>query len=488
MKRILIITLLLGVAFDTWSQFRRSRERENQTAQEQGPLNYANPAEYTIAGIEVTGIEILDKNAMISISGLKVGDKIKIPGDAIAGAIRKIWKYGLVGDVSIVVDRIEGSNVYLTINLAERSRLTAFYFSGISKGQESGLKEDLNLIRGKIVNDAMVRNTELAVRKYFVKKGFLNTEVKVVQEVDTLNSDGIKLRIQVDPKSKVKIHKISFEGNENIADGALKKRMKKTKEHARFVLHRTILKNIFKPRKYLTGDPYEADWRDVKEFLSDNVKLNVFAGSKFIQAEYEEDKQRIIDYYNTKGYRDAEIISDSIYSHNDKTINIDFKVHEGPKYYFRNIIWTGNYVYTDNQLSTVLAIGKGDVYNKELIQRKLQFNPKGMDISGLYMDDGYLFFRINPVEVAVAGDSIDVEMRIFEGEQATIDEVTIAGNERTSDHVIRRELMTIPGQKFRRSDIIRTQQSLSQLGYFAPEKVTPNLEPNQADGTVDIEW
>lgn len=488
MKRILIITLLLGVAFDTWSQFRRSRERENQTAQEQGPLNYANPAEYTIAGIEVTGIEILDKNAMISISGLKVGDKIKIPGDAIAGAIRKIWKYGLVGDVSIVVDRIEGSNVYLTINLAERSRLTAFYFSGISKGQESGLKEDLNLIRGKIVNDAMVRNTELAVKKYFVKKGFLNTEVKVVQEVDTLNSDGIKLRIQVDPKSKVKIHKISFEGNENIADGALKKRMKKTKEHARFVLHRTILKNIFKPRKYLTGEPYEADWRDVKEFLSDNVKLNVFAGSKFIQAEYEEDKQRVIDYYNTKGYRDAEIISDSIYSHNDKTINIDFKVHEGPKYYFRNIIWTGNYVYNDNQLSTVLAIGKGDVYNKELIQRKLQFNPKGMDISGLYMDDGYLFFRINPVEVAVAGDSIDVEMRIFEGEQATIDEVTIAGNERTSDHVIRRELMTIPGQKFRRSDIIRTQQSLSQLGYFAPEKVTPNLEPNQADGTVDIEW
>src|SRR3990170_534904 len=231
MKRIFMIAMLLCVAFDTWSQFRRARERDSQPGQEPSSLNYANPAEYTIAGIEVVGIEILDKNAMISISGLKIGDKIKIPGDDIAGAIRKIWKYGLVGDITILVDRIEGSDIYLTIELAERSRLTAFYFTGITKTQESGLKEDLNLIRGKIVNDAMVRNTELAVRKYFVKKGFLNTEVKVTQELDTLN-DGIKLRIDVDPKSKVKINKISFAGNENIADGALKKRLKKTKEHA----------------------------------------------------------------------------------------------------------------------------------------------------------------------------------------------------------------------------------------------------------------
>ena len=485
MKRILVIAMFLCVAFDTWAQFRRGRERDSQPVQE-GTLNYANPTEYTIAGIEVTGLEILDKNAMISISGLKVGDKIKIPGDAISGAIRKIWKYGLVGDVTINVDRIEGSNIYLIIELAERSRLNAFYFTGISKAQESGLKEDLNLIRGKIVNDAMVRNTELAVRKYFVKKGFLNTEVKVVQELDTLN-DGIKLRIDVDPKSKVKINKISFVGNENITDAALKKRLKKTKEHPRLTLHRTLLTTLFKPKKYL-GKPYDVNWRGVKEFINDNVKLNIFASSKFIQTEYDADKQKIIDFYNTKGYRDAEIVLDTVYRHNDRTINIDFTIHEGPKYYFRDIIWTGNYVYTDNQLSSVLAIGKGDVYNNELIQRKLQFNPKGLDISGLYMDDGYLFFRINPVEVAVAGDSIDVEMRIFEGEQATIDEVTISGNERTSDHVIRRELMTVPGQKFRRSDIIRTQQSLSQLGYFAPEKVNPNLQPNQADGTVDIEW
>jgi outer membrane protein insertion porin family len=487
MKRILMIAMLLCVAFDTWSQFRRGRERDSQPATTQeGALNYANPAEYTIAGIEVTGIEILDKNAMISISGLKIGDKIKIPGDDISNAIRKIWKYGLVGDVSILVDRIEGSNIYLIIELAERSRLNSFYFSGISKTQESGLKEDLNLIRGKIVNDAMVRNTELAVKKYFVKKGFLNTEVNVVQELDTLN-DGIKLRIHVEPNSKVKINEVNFIGNDKIPDAALKKRLKKTKEHPRFRLHRTLLTTIFKPKKYL-GEPYDVSWRGVKEFINDNIKLNIFASSKFIPAEFEEDKERIIDYYNSKGYRDAEIVSDTIYKHSGRTINVDFNIYEGPKYYFRNILWSGNYVYTDNQLSTVLGIGKGDVYNNELIQRKLNFNPKGMDISGLYMDDGYLFFRINPVEVAVAGDSIDVEMRITEGEQATIDQVTITGNERTSDHVIRRELMTIPGDKFRRSDIIRTQQSLSQLGYFAPEKVNPNLQPNQAEGTVDVEW
>ncbi len=486
MKRFLVIILLLSAAFDTWAQFRRNRERETQPVQE-GNLNYANPIEYTIAGIEVSGINVLDKNAMISISGLKVGDKIKIPGDAIAGAIRKIWKYGLVGDITIQVDRIEGSNIYLIIELTERSRLTAFYFTGISKTQESGLKEDLNLIRGKIVNDAMVRNTELAVKKYFVKKGFLNTEVKVVEELDTVNSDGIKLRINVNPKSKVKINKISFHGNDHVSDASLKRKLKKTKERPRFVLHRTLLQTLFEPKKYL-GKPYDVSWKEVKEFMNDNIKLNVFASSKFIRAEYDEDKQRMVDYFNSKGFRDAEIVTDSIYSFNQKSINIDFKIYEGPKYYFRNIIWAGNYIYTNNQLNAVLAISKGDVYNKELIQKKLSFNPKGLDISGLYMDDGYLFFRINPVEVAVAGDSIDVEMRISEGEQATINEVSISGNERTSDHVIRRELITIPGQKFRRSDIIRTQQSLSQLGYFAPEKVTPNLEPNPADGTVDINW
>ena len=488
MKRFLFLVILTIVAVDGWAQFRKGRT-DRPTSLSESNLNYNNPVEYTIAGIEVTGLNVLDKNAMVSLTGLKVGDKIKIPGDGISNAIRALWKHGLVGDVTIKVDKIEGPNVYLNIVLSERPRLTGFYFVGISKGQEGGLKDDLKLIRGKIVNDAMVRNTELAVKKYFVKKGFLNTEVKILQQKDTLNRDGIRLRISVNPKSKVKINKISFEGNQSLSDSKLKGKMKKTHEHARFSLHRTLLKEIFTMNyKEFFDSSRVVTTKDLKEFLADNIKPNVFAGSKFIKSDYDEDKKKMLDYYNTQGYRDAEIVLDTVYAYDDKAINIDFIISEGQKYYFRNIIWTGNYIYTDKQLGAVLGINKGDVYNKEQYERKLQFNPKGIDIYGLYMDDGYLFFRCIPVEVAVVGDSIDVEMRIFEGEQATINEVTISGNDRTSDHVIRRELSTVPGQKFRRSDIIRTQQRLGQLGYFAPDKIGQNLVPNQSNGTVDIEW
>lgn len=487
MKKLLLIILLISTFSEGWSQFRK-RDRSNSPSST-NELNYASPSEYLIAGIEVEGLNVLDKNAIISLTGLRVGDKVKIPGDAISGAIRKLWNHGLVGDVAIEVDKIEGEQVYLILRLAERPRLTNYYFHGISKGQESSLKEDLDLIKGRIVTDAMVRNAETAVKKHFVKKGFLNTEVKVIQERDTLNREGIRLKIDVNVKSKVKINSIILDGNESIADSKLKKKMKKTKERPGFFLHRTILSELLSfNRKEYFGSRQKMDWDDVKEFLSKNVRLNVFSSSKFIKTEFEEDKKAIIALYNSKGYRDAEIVSDTVYNYNDKTINLEMKISEGPKYYFRNIIWTGNYIHTDKTLNAILGIQKGDIYNKEMIDRKMSFNPKGPDISGLYMDDGYLFFRINPVEVAVAGDSIDVEMRIFEGDQATINEVTITGNERTSDHVIRRELRTVPGQKFRRSDIIRTQQSLSQLGYFNPEKVGQNIMPNPANGTVDIEW
>lgn len=488
MKNILIIAILLCIGIDSWGQFRR-RDRTTQGPAE-NRLNYANPEEYFIGGIEVTGLRVLDKNAIVSLTGLKVGDKIKIPGDAITGAIRKLWKHGLVGDVTIAVARIEGDNVFLNITLAERPRLTGFYFEGIAKSKESSLKEDLDLIKGRIVNDAMIRNTELAVKKHFVKKGFLNTEVKIVQERDTLSREGIKLKIQVNPNSKVKINRISFEGNDNLPDASLKKKMKGTHEHPRITIHRAVLSWIFsaRPSDIIKTQKEKTTWAEAKEFLFNNIKPNVFTSSKFITTDYEDDKKNIIAYYNSKGYRDAEILDDTVYSHNNRTVNIDFKINEGAKYYFRNILWTGNYIHTEQTLNAILGIKKGDVYNKEMIERKLTFNPKGPDISGLYMDDGYLFFQIKDVEVAVGGDSIDVEMRISEGEQATIDEVTFSGNLRTSDHVVRRELRTIPGQKFRRSDIIRTQQALAQLGYFDPEKITQNFVPNQNKGTVDINW
>lgn len=487
MRNLVLITLLLFAAFDSVAQFRRNRERGNASADSN--LNYANPGEYTIAGIEVTGLNVLDKNAMIALTGLKVGDKIKIPGDAVTAAIRKLWKHGLVGDVTISVQKTEGENVWLVIKLSERPRLTNFYFVGIRKGQESSLKEDLTLIRGKIVNDAMLRNTELAVKKFFVKKGYLNTEVKIIQELDTISTDGIRLRIVVNPKSKVKIHRISVEGNDNVADRKIKSKMSNTHEYPRFSLHRAILSKLITLRPkdfFVSTDP--VTWREVGDFFSDNVKVNVFKGSKFIQTDYEDDKKKIVAYLNSKGYRDADIEFDTIYNFDNRSINIDLAIHEGPKYYFRNITWVGNYIHTDKTLNGILGVKKGDVYNREQIDSKITFNPKGADINGLYMDDGYLFFQCHYVEVAVEGDSIDIEMRISEGAQATLNEITITGNDRTNDHVIRRELRTIPGQKFRRSDIIYTTQRLGQLGYFNAQNINPKIVPNMANATADIEW
>jgi len=493
MRGIFVFALLLVCYFTTFGQFRRNRNQpEPERNESTSPIDYSNPQEYFIAGIEITGLNVLDKNAMSSLTGLKIGDKIKIPGDQIATAIRKLWKHGLVGDVTISVERIEGTNVYLTIQLAERPRLTDFYFTGIPKGKQTALKEDLKLIKGKIVNDAVIRNTEVSVKKYFAKKGFLNAEVRVVQEHDTLNRGGVRLRIGVDVKGKVRIHEIIFHGNKDVSASILKKKMKKTHEHTRVYLHRAVINALRStpPREYKAAldSSHAVSGRRLKEFINRYVKLNVFNASKFIRAEYDADKDKLIEYYNTEGYRDAEIISDSIVRYDKNRINIVFKIHEGRKYYFRNIIWTGNYLHTSATLDKILDIKKGDVYNNDLILKKTAFNPKGTDISGLYMDDGYLFFRVTPVEVAIAGDSIDLEMRIYEGDQATIDQVLITGNDRTSDHVIRRELSTVPGQKFRRSDIIRTQQMLSSMGYFNPQKIGQEIKPNPANSTVDIEW
>lgn len=495
MKRILLISFCVSLIFSTaQAQFRnRTNRSATQLPQQPSGLNFANPIEYTIGGIEVVGLNVLDKNAMISLTGLKIGDKIRIPSAATSTAVRKLWKHGLVGDVTIKADRIEGSNVFLSIQLTERPRLTDFYFRGLSQGKQSSLKEDMRLIRGKIVTEAMVRNAESSVKKHFVKKGFLNTQVKIVREKDTLNRGGVRLRIDVDVQSKVKINKISFEGNDKVSANTLKKKMKKTHERARVTLHRAVLSGIFgfKPRyvKEFVDSSKATSWREVKEFFNDNVKLNFLRGSKYIQSEYEEDKKKLVSYLNSEGFRDADVLSDSISRHGYSTIDLKLKVNEGRKYYFRNITWTGNYLYTAATLNKVLDIKKGDVYSGEALEKKTTFNPKGgADISGLYMDDGYLFFRVNPIEVAVEGDSIDVEMRIFEGEQAIIDQVSITGNERTSEHVIRRELTTIPGQKFRRADIIRTQQQLSQMGYFNPQKVEPDIRPNPANGTVNVGW
>jgi len=411
-------------------------------------FDYANPKEYTIGGISVEGASYLDPNALISLTGLRIGDKILIPGEGIGLAIRKLWKQGLLGDISIDIDKIEDEKVFLKLVLTERPRLSRFDFTGIPKGQKNTLKDKVTLVRGRIVNDVIIKNTEVAIKQHYIQKGFRNVKVNIVQKKDTTLANSIRLEIDVDKGKKVRIQEIEIEGNEAIADKKLKRKMKKTKEFA--------------------------PW-------------NIFRSSKFIPSEFKNDKNALIAFYNKEGYRDAYIISDTVSSVEDG-VKIKMTVNEGNKYHYRNITWSGNYIHSDTLLASVLGVRKGDVYNPEDLQKRMSYNPTGLDITSLYMDDGYLFFNIQPIEIRVDNDSIDIEMRIYEGDQATINKIIVTGNTRTRDHVILREVYTLPGQKFSRSALLRTQQQLSQLGYFDAETIGINPIPNVADGTVDIHY
>ena len=490
-----ILLLLICISTSVLGQIRYNSQGRVNIGGPSLRMNYSNPQEYTIADIQVVGSEYLDKIALVSISGLKVGDKIKVPGDQITTAIKKLWKQGLIGDIKIYANKVEGSNIYLTIELSERPRLSRFEFSGVTKTQESDIREKINLIRGRVMTDAIIKNAELTVKNYFFDKGFLNTKVDIKFKQDTVLANSVLLDVAIHKGRKVKIRDVNFIGNDEFADTKLKSKMKNSGERARFKLVGALVAtgiNAFKPKgkrvkikddsvKHNISKPFMA-------ILNENVKLNIFKSSKYVEEKYDEDKKSLIAFYNSKGYRDAEVVADSIIYADDHSVDINLKVNAGRKYYFRNISWVGNFVHNDAALDRILAIEKGDVYNLELIDKKLNFNPNGPDISSLYMDNGYLFFSVNPVEVKIDGDSVDVEMRIYEGAQATIRKVYVTGNDRTNDHVILRELRTMPGQKFSRADLIRTQRELSQLGYFDPEQVSPNPLPNPADETVDIEW
>ena len=485
---VLCAVLLSGIS--------HAQIRYGNTAPKSDKLNlsYTNPQTYEIADIKVEGSKYLDSNALISISGLKVGDKVKIPGDNISGAIKKLWKQGLIGDIKIFANKVENGKVFLTISLTERPRLSKFVFSGVKKGEESEIRDKITLIRGRVMTDAIIKNAELTISKYYFEKGFLNTEVDVTYVPDTILNNNVILDITVDKKKKVKVHDIVLVGDSVFSSGRLKKKLKNTGERVRFHLPSALIAHsidFFKKkekRKVLVNSDPMMSKSGFNEFMSNNVKLNFFKSSKFVKAKYEEDKGTLIDFYNSKGYRDAEIVADTSYRFDNKSIDISLNVNPGRKYYFRDIAWQGNFVYPDEYLQKILAIEKGDVYDLELMDKKLQFNPNGVDVSSQYMDNGYLFSNITPVEVKIEGDSIDVEMRVYEGAKAKINKVYVTGNDRTNDHVIMREIRTLPGQYFSRAQLIRTQRELAQLGYFDPEQVAPNPKPNPADETVDIEW
>ena len=491
MKRSLLILFCLIWSATAMAQIRLGQSRYASTRPVNIlELNYAKPQKFRIAEIKAVGLSTLDENAIISLSGLKIDDRIDVPGEAISGALKKLWGQGIIGDVKILVTKIEGDDIYLLLDLTERPRFSRVEFEGINKTQEGELRDKVN-IRGRVVRDDVLNTAKRNIEKYYLDKGFLNTEVKIIQDRDTTLPNSVKLRFDINPKSKVKINEIAFYGNDEITDRALKGKLKKTKEHARVAIFKDVYSRLTDAdAKSITRsllNSQVATSEQVNSYINKNFKLNFFNGSKYNPKEYRADKDKAIAFYNSKGFRDAKILEDSIYKFGEDKINIDISLEEGRKYYYRNITFTGNYIHEDAVLLAKLGIEKGDIYDKEKLDKRLNYDPqKGDDVSSLYQDNGYLFFNIDPVEINVTGDSIDLEMRIFEGPQVTVNSVGIKGNDRTSDHVVMREIRILPGQKFNRSLLVRTIRELSTLGYFDPEKINPDLRPNFESATVDI--
>ncbi|WP_296619852.1 POTRA domain-containing protein [Marivirga sp.] len=479
MKRHLLI--IISILFSAYTL----------SAQINPSLDYSKPRKYEVVEIVANGLEYLDEGAVIAITGISKGDRIDIPGDDISFAIKKMWRQGLFADITVKYEVVEEGKIKLILELSELPRLTKFTFEGIKKSKVTEVSDELSLVKGRILTDASIKNAELNIIKYFKGKGYLNVEVNSTKKPDNLVGNGVELIFNIDKKNKVKVADLYFVGNEAFGDRRLKGRLKNTNEQLRFTLFEDIVSRAIhsKPKHWFQFFTQQdsVGLNRALDYFGEHVNVNFFKSSKLVQADYEEDKKTLIDFYNSKGYRDAEITYDSIFKQ-DQNIAIEIGVDEGKKYYFRDINWTGNFKYSDEILSTVMNIDKGDVYDLEKINRKLNYDPAGNDISSIYMDNGYLFFNVTPVEVNVEQDSIDLELRVYEGAQATINKVTIAGNTRTNDHVVLRELRTIPGEKFSRKKLIRTQRELSQLGYFNPETVNPTPVPNPSDGTVDINW
>jgi len=461
-------------------------------------FNSKSPKEYIIADIKVTGTKSFDPNLIISISGLAVGDKVMLPGgDNFSKAITNLWKQNLVSDVQIYFTNLVGNKLSVEINITDRPSLTNFKFKGVSKGEADDLTPKLGLSKGKVtrVTENLKTTAVSVIKKFFIDKGFRNVDVKVVETKDPNAANSVNIVFVVDKNAKVRIKDIFFTGNESVSALKLKKQMKGTKEKSRLTLFPTSVGNVFDSGRtnrisfndYLRSNSYLIPSK-TKEFLDPYFRFKL-SSAKFNEKKYQQDKQSLLDYYNSLGFRDAVIVDDTTYNDNGD-VDVAVKLKEGHRYYFGNITWKGNTKYSDSVLTLLLGIKKGDIYNAGTLNKRLgkEPSPEGGDISSLYQDDGYLFFRIDPVETAVYNDTIDHEIRIVEGPQATIGKVNITGNEKTKDYVIRRELRTIPGDKFSRELIIRTQRELSQLGYFNPEKINPGIVPNVDDGTVDITW
>ncbi len=415
----------------------------------QPEIYYSSPQKYTIAGISVTGIKHYEENLLINISGLEVGGMINVPGEDITNSIRKFWRHGLFSDVSISAMKIEGDSIWLNISLTERPRLSLINYHGLKKSEKEDIEGMIGMIKGSQVTPNLINRTTQIINAHFVEKGFNNVETNIVQRDDQANPNQLIIDIYVDKKEKVKVNDFYITGNDVMSYTKINRTMKKTNSHK---------------------------------------IINFFRTKKFIAEEFSNDQKALIDKYNEMGYRDAVIVSDSVNSdvENNK-VDIYLRVQEGRKYYFGGFNWVGNTKFPSDQLAFQMRIKPGDVYNQKLLNERLESDDDA--VGSLYSDNGYLFYQLNPVEVAIVDDSlINLEMRIQEGPQATLNQIIIRGNTKTNEQVARRELRVKPGQLFSKSALMRSVRELSQLGHFDPETLGQNLEvlPNQEDATVDL--
>ena len=442
-------TRVLALAATLLLVLAKAAVADAQTLDSIAVADYSEPKEYEIGAVDVTGATFSDATAIKSIAGLKVGDRIRIPGPEVTRAVKALMRLRLFTDVQVKLVRTLDDVAFLELAIEEQPRLSRYRYTSLKKKYHDDLNERLDdvLTKGGIVSENVKRNAANKITEYFEEKGFLDTEVRITERTDSIRANAVVLTIDVKRGPRVKIEELAFVGNENVKDRKLRGLMKETRR-----------------------------------------KRRIFSSSKFIPELYAEDKDKLIDYYNTIGFRDARILGDSVTRDEDGDLVLQIRLEEGNRYFFRDISFKGNIIYSDKQLGDVLGINSGDVYNRELLEQRLSFSQDGRDISSLYLDDGYLFFNVDPIETAVEGDSIDLEIRLNEGPQATVDQVVIRGNDRTHEHVLRRELRVRPGDKFSRADLIRSQREIIALGFFNPETLGINTPVNAERGTVDIEF
>lgn len=410
-------------------------------------IDFMSSEDYIIGGVTVTGVRFLDTNALIGISGLRLGLEITIPGEAVTTAVQKLWQQGLFSDVRISIAKVVSDSVFLDIFLQERPRISSVKFNGLKKSEIDDLNKKINLPVGSQVTAFLLNTANKIIKDHFVEKGFLNTEVNFIQKDDPDQPNNVILSINVDKKEKIKIGEISFVGNEFFDTKKLRRQMKGTKK-----------KN-----------------------------LNFFRVSKYIGEKYNEDKDKLNTFYNDNGFKDFTILKDSLYTISEDRIGLLIRIDEGKQYFLRDVDWVGNSVYRKEDLEKVFNVDKGSVYNQSLISDRLNGSAGAEDaVSNMYQNNGYLFSRLTPVEAKIDNDSIDLEIRIYEGDQAYLNNVIIEGNTRTNEHVARRELYTLPGDLFSKEKIMRSIRQLGVLGHFDPEKINPVPVPDIINGTVDL--